>query len=85
MTLTIPFFLGLVVWQSVRYANVEREVERLEIQQKEWVKSNKSLIEGIAVLSAAERIEYIAVYELGLSKVMPEHVLQIRIQGGEGH
>jgi cell division protein FtsL len=84
MTLTIPVFLGLVVWQSVRYANVEREVEHLEIQQKEWVKSNKSLIEGIAVLSAAERIEYIAVYELGLSKVMPEHVLQIRIQGGEG-
>jgi cell division protein FtsL len=81
MTLTIPICLALVVWHSVQYADIEKDVARLEIEQKEWVKSNKSLIEGIAVLSASERIEYIAIYELGLSKVKPERVLQIRIQG----
>jgi cell division protein FtsL len=83
MVLTIPLFLGLVAWQSSRYVSLEREINRLEDAQAEWIESNKRLIAGIAVLSSSERIEFIAQNELGLDKIPPEDVLQIRIVGGE--
>jgi cell division protein FtsL len=82
VTLTIPLFLGLTVWQAVRYADLEREIKELESIQEEWIESNKQLIVGIAVLSSAERIGYIAEHELGLSKKRPEDVLQIKITRG---
>jgi cell division protein FtsL len=83
MVLTIPLFLGLVAWQASRYVSLEREISRLEDAQAEWLESNKRLIAGIAVLSSSERIEFIARRELGLDKIPPEDVLQIRIEGGE--
>ncbi|MDR1107945.1 MAG: cell division protein FtsL [Spirochaetaceae bacterium] len=82
ITLTIPLFLGLAAWQATRYTDLEQDIKELEAVQEEWVESNKLLIAEIAVLSAAERIEYIAGHELGLSKKQPESVLQIRIQRG---
>ena len=82
---TIPLFLGLCVWQSNRYGNLRRELDRLEAAQTEWVESNKRLIAGIAVLSSPERIEHIAQNELELRKIRPEDVLQVRIAGGKGH
>jgi len=84
--LTIPFFLGVAVWQSVRYTELEKNVKRLEAVQEDWVNSNKKLIAAIAVLSSSLRIKQIAVNDLGLVKVRPEDVLQIRIdgQGGQG-
>ena len=85
IVLTIPLFMGLGVWQSHRYANLKQEINRLEEAQADWVESNKRLIAGIAVLSSPERIEHIAQNELGLSKIKPEDVLQIKIEGGKGH
>lgn len=82
VTLTIPLFLGLAAWQATRYADLEQEIRKLETIQEEWVESNKLLIAEIAVLSSAERIEYIAEYELGLSKKRPEEILQVRIKRG---
>ena len=81
--LTIPFFLGVVAWQSVRYVKLEKDVRRLEVVQEDWVENNRKLIAGIAVLSSSRRIEQVAVHDLGLSKVRPEDVLQIRIEGGQ--
>ena len=80
---TIPLFLGLAAWQSVRYTELERNVRRLEAAQEDWVQSNKKLIAGIAVLSSSARIEQIAVHDLGLSKMRPEDVLQVRIERGQ--
>ncbi|MDR2069640.1 MAG: cell division protein FtsL [Spirochaetaceae bacterium] len=80
VTLTIPLFLGLTVWQATRYAELKQEVKALEAIQEEWIESNKRLIVGIAVLSSPERIAYIAERELGLSKKQPEEVLQVRIK-----
>jgi cell division protein FtsL len=82
--LTIPFFLGFAAWQSVQYAELERHVRRLEAIQEDWVASNKRLMAGIAVLSSSSRIEQVAIYDLGLSKVRPEYVLQVRIEGEKG-
>jgi cell division protein FtsL len=85
IALTIPLFLGLNVWQSNRYANLKQEIDRLEQAQADWVESNKRLIAAIAVLSSPERIEHIAQNELGLRKIRPEDVLQVKIEGGKGH
>ena len=79
--LSIPFFLGLSAWQTSRYGDLERELERLEKTQEEWVENNKRLIAGIAILSSPDRIENIAVNELHLQKKRPEDVLQISIRG----
>jgi cell division protein FtsL len=80
--ITISFFLGVNAWQSSRYTGLEQELNRLEDAQAEWVESNKRLMAGIAVLSSSERIEHIAQNEMGLQKIQPEDVLQIRIEGG---
>ena len=84
IVLTIPLFLGIVAWQSVRYSKLDKDVRRLEAVQEDWVESNKKLIAGIAVLSSSRRIEQVAVHDLGLTKVRPEDVLQIRIEEGQG-
>ncbi|MDR0877699.1 MAG: cell division protein FtsL [Treponema sp.] len=83
VVLTIPIFLGLNAWQSARYISLEREINRLEDAQVEWVESNKRLIAGIAVLSSPERIEHIAQKDLQLSRIQPEDVLLVRIEGGK--
>jgi cell division protein FtsL len=85
ITLTIPLCLGVVAWQSARYAELTWEIEKLESAQEEWVENNKRLIAGIAVLSSSERIENIAKKDLGLVKKLPEEVLQIKIKGGPGN
>jgi cell division protein FtsL len=83
--LTIPVLLAINAVQSNRYMSLRQEIERLEEAQAEWVESNKRLIAGIAVLSSPERIEDIARNDLGLHKIRPEDVLQVRITGGKGH
>ncbi|WP_010259221.1 cell division protein FtsL [Treponema primitia] len=83
-TLTLPVFLVISVWQSRNYASLQRDVRRLEVVQEEWIESNKRLIAGITLFSSAERIEHIAVEQLGLTKKQPEEILQIRIENGRG-
>jgi len=84
LVFSIPIFLGIVAWQSIRYAELEKSVRRLEAVQEDWVENNKKLIAGIAVLSSSGRIEQVAVRDLGLSKVRPEDVLQVRIEEEQG-
>jgi cell division protein FtsL len=83
--ITMPLLLALVVWQSNRYTNLEREIAKLETAQEEWVENNKRLIAGIAMLSSSERIENIARDDPGLVRVQPEDILQIRIEEGYGY
>ena len=80
--LSIPIFLGIVAWQSFRYTELENNVRRLEAVQKDLVEKNKRLIANIAILSASSRIEQVAVEDLRLSKIRPERVLQVNIEGG---
>jgi cell division protein FtsL len=83
--ITMPLLLSLVVWQSNRYTNLEREIAELELAQEEWVENNKRLIAGIAVLSSSERIENIARNDPDLVRVRPEDILQIRIEEGQSY
>jgi len=83
--ITIPIFLGLLVWQSNRYQNLSKELTRMEQSQEEWIESNKRLVAGIAEYSSAYRIDDIARNQLDLRKIPPEYFLQVRITGGKGH
>jgi cell division protein FtsL len=85
MALTIPLFLGLLVWQSNRYQNLSRQLYNLEKTQEEWVESNKRLIAGIAEYSSPERIGSIAKSIDDLQKIEPEHFLQVKILEGKGN
>ena len=80
LVISIPFFLGFTAWQSFRYSELDKGVRRLEAIQEDWVESNRKLIAGIAVLSSSRRIEQVAVKDLGLVKIRPEDVLQVRIE-----
>jgi len=77
--ITIPLFLLLMVWQSARYQNLKKEIERLEVAQTEWLESNKRLAAEIAGDSSPQRIDGIARNMLFLRRIRPEDVLQIKI------
>jgi cell division protein FtsL len=79
MALSIPLSLGAVIWQSARYATLQREIRALTEQQEEWVNRNKRLITDITALSSPARIDRHARLDLGLKKKPPEDVLQIVI------
>jgi len=85
LVFSIPLFMGLLVWQSNRYQNLTKELDRLDQSQIEWVESNKRLIAGISEFSSPERIDNIARNQLDLNKIQPEYFLQVRIMGGKGH
>jgi cell division protein FtsL len=85
IVLSIPLLLGLIAWQSARYGDLERELGRLENNQREWVENNKRLIAGILLLSSPDRIEHIARDELGMEKKRPEDILQVYITQKGGY
>jgi cell division protein FtsL len=84
LALTLPLFLGVSLGQAKKYADLQREVRKLEVTQEEWIESNKRLIAGIALFSSPDRIGRIAAEELGLTKKQPEEILQIRIENNRG-
>jgi len=79
---TIPLFMGFAAWQSNHYRALERNIRRLEAVQDEWIGENNKLIANFALLSSSARIEQVAVNDLGLTRIRPESVLQVRIEGG---
>jgi cell division protein FtsL len=83
MTLAIPFFLFVSVWQTSRYTNLENEVRRLDKNQYEVIVLNKRLISGISVLSTPERIEKVALQDLKMRKAMPSEIMRIELKKGE--
>jgi cell division protein FtsL len=78
---TVPLFLAMTAWQSARYSDLERQTRLLEAAQEKLVEQNKRLIADIAGLTTLERVERVALHDLRLSKIQPENVLQIWIEG----
>ena len=83
LTLAIPLVLFACIWQSGRYTSLENEVARLDKQQYEVIALNKRLISGISVLSAPERIERVAMEDLGMRKAQPGEITRIELKKGE--
>jgi cell division protein FtsL len=82
--LVLGGLLFLSSWQGFRYESLKREVRRMEEEQKDWLELNKKLVAALAVLGSPERIERIAVKELGLRKVEPSRVTTVVIPGETG-
>lgn len=82
LTLAIPAMLLGGVWQSTQYAELESEIRVLDERQYEIIAMNKRLVSGISVLSSPERIERVAVEDLGMRKAAPAEIMRIELKKG---
>lgn len=73
------FFLN--TWQGFRYQGLERQIEGLEQEQKNWLEKNKKVIAALAVLSSPERIKSLAEGSLGLKPLRVEDRIEIELGG----
>ena len=79
--LTIPLVLCLYATQARRYTALTSEIRELEKKQEKLIEENKKLVSDIAVLSSADRIEKIAVEELGMHKAETEDIVRVEMTG----
>ena len=75
------FFLN--TWQGFRYQELEGEVEKLELEQKNWLEQNKKAIAALAALSSPKRVKTLAEEQLGLKPLKAQEVIEIELEGGE--
>ena len=79
--LAIPFVMCLYAVQARRYTALTSEIKELEKKQEKLIEENKKLVSDIAVLSSADRIEKIAVEELGMHKAETEDIVRVEMTG----
>ena len=60
---------------------VDAKQVELEQVQKDLIESNKALVTDISVLSSSERIEKIAVEQLGMRKATSDEIVRVSIKG----
>jgi hypothetical protein len=81
LVLTVPVLLSLETWQAFRYRKLQQEVRELEEQQREWIETNKKVLANISLFRSPDRIEKLALEELGLTELEAERLLRIEIAG----
>lgn len=79
--ISIPALLGLYAFQTKKYTDLTKEVIELEKRQEKLIEENKKLVSDISVLSSADRIEKIAVEELGMHKAESEDIVRVEMTG----
>ncbi len=77
--LTIPVVLCLQVQQVVQYDELKDKVTDLETLQEEWLDKNKKVLANISLFRSPERIEKLAVEELGLRPVHFAEITRVEI------
>ena len=78
---SIPVMLTLYAMQTKKYTDLTREIQDLESKQEKLIEENKKLVSDISQLSSAERIERIAVEELGMHKAEAEDIVRVEMTG----
>lgn len=81
LVLSVPFMLCLYALQAKQYTNLTKEVRALELKQEKLIEENKKLVSDIAILSSADRIEKMAVEELGMHKAEKEDIIRVEMTG----
>lgn len=81
VALAIPAMLALYAFQAKKYSDLTKEVLELESKQEKLIEENKKLVSDISLLSSAERIEKIAVEELGMHKAEAEDIIRVEMTG----
>ena len=79
--LSIPAMLALYALQTKKYTDLTIEIQELEVKQERLIEENKKLVSDISQLSSAERIERIAVEELGMHKAEAEDIVRVEMTG----
>ena len=79
--LSIPVMLALYAMQAKKYTDLTKEISELEAKQEKLIEENKKLVSDISQLSSAERIERIAVEELGMHKAEAEDIVRVEMTG----
>ena len=64
-----------------KYKDLTKEVVELERKQEKLIEENKRIVSEISVLTNAERIEKIAVEELGMHKAEAEDIVRVEMTG----
>ncbi len=77
----IPLLLLAYGIQTKRYSDLSREISELERKQERLVEQNKKLVSDISLLSSTDRIEKIAVEELGMHKAETEDIVRVEMNG----
>ena len=81
LAVSIPALLCLYAFQAKRYTDLTREIKELENKQEKLIEDNKKLVSEISILSSAERIEKIAVEELGMHKAESDDIIRVEMTG----
>lgn len=81
LALGIPALLCLYAIQAKKYTDLAKEVVELEKKQAELIEKNKRLVSDISVLSSADRIEKLAVEEMGMHKAEAEDIVRVEMTG----
>lgn len=79
--LLIPFMLFMYGFQAKRYSKLKIEIKALEQKQEKLIEENKKIVNEISILSSADRIEKIAVEELGMHKAQAEDIVRVEMTG----
>lgn len=80
LAISIPGMLIIQGVQSSRYEKLENEIRKLEKEQAELIEKNNQLISEISILSSSERIEKIAVEELGMRKADSSEIIRVEVK-----
>jgi hypothetical protein len=83
LVLSVPVLLSLETWQAFRYRKLQQEVRELEEKQREWIETNKKVLANISLFRSPDRIEKLALEELGLMELDVDQLLRIDITGEE--
>ena len=78
---SVPAMLILYGLQAKKYRDLTKEVIELERKQERLIEENKRIVSEISVLTNAERIEKIAVEELGMHKAEAEDIVRVEMTG----
>ena len=73
--------LTLYAFKAKQYTELKSSIVELEKRQEKLIQENKELINDIAILTSAERIEEIAVDELGMHKANSEDIVRVEMTG----
>lgn len=79
--LSIPLMLCLYAIKAREYTMLSKEVAELEEREERLIEENQRLINDIASLTSAERIENMAVEELGMHKAESEDIVRVEMTG----
>ena len=80
LALSVPLLLCFDSFQSDRYTQLVKEIKKMESVETALIEENKNLVADISLLSSSERIEYIAVNELGMRKAGSEEIVRVEVK-----